>query len=143
MFTRDLAIDTFRSNGMRLTPQRLAVVDALVAMCGTHPSAEQVAARVASRVEGVSLSTIYKVLNEVADLELVERVSIEGSMRFDDNVVSHAHLMCEECGSVVDLDLPAAVSSELAALAASAGSRVARTQVTMAGRCASCVARNN
>ena len=143
MFTRDLAIGTFRSHGMRLTPQRLAVVDALAAMCGTHPSAEQVAARVASRVEGVSLSTIYKVLNEVADLDLVTRIPIEGSMRFDDNVAGHAHLLCEECGAVVDLEIPTGMGEELSALAASQGARVARAQVNLTGRCAACLARAN
>lgn len=143
MFTRDSAIDTIRSHGMRLTPQRLAVVDALISLRGTHPSAEQVATRVGDRVRGVSLSTIYKVLNEVADLNLVHRVTLDGSTRFDDNLDGHVHLTCQQCGAVVDLALPDTVGQEIYAVGTAVGAQVESVAISLDGRCASCIARSN
>ena len=61
------ACQSLQIAGLRLTPQRRAVIGALVGDT-THPTVDTVAARVAEHTKGVSLSTVYKVLHELADL---------------------------------------------------------------------------
>lgn len=138
MLQRDAAIATIRSNGMRLTPQRLAVIDAIIETAGAHPSADDIARVVGSHVSGVSLSTIYKVLGEIADLGLVHRVTIDGVVRFDENLDAHAHLRCEHCGALVDLDTPHELISSLHHMEKHNGVRASRFEVDLTGLCAAC-----
>lgn len=138
MLHRETAIVTIRANGMRLTPQRLAVVDAVIATAGTHPNAEDIAHEVARHVSGVSLSTIYKVLGELAELGLVHRVTIDGVVRFDENLEAHAHLRCEVCGALVDLDTPTALISSLHDMEQHNGVKASRFEVDLTGLCSVC-----
>lgn len=134
MIECESALTRLRDSGLRVTPQRRAVIEAL---CGNreHPSAEDVASLVSSRMPGVSLSTVYKTLHEFAALGLVRELGLPGSMRFDPDVRDHAHLVCEECGHVVDVDIP---SDLLGGVELPSGVAVTGVHVSLTGRCASC-----
>ena len=84
---------------------------------------------------GVSLSTVYKTLHELASLGLLRELELPGSMRFDPDTAEHAHLLCEECGSVIDVPMPAGFPG---ALDLPAGVRIGKVEITLHGRCANC-----
>lgn len=136
MLTSDHAVEALRDAGMRLTPQRRALIDVLSGNTA-HPSAEQVADDLSSRLPGVSLTTVYKVLHEFAELGLVRELDLPGSMRFDPETADHAHLVCSGCGDVLDLDL---TGMPAAMLSLPSGARVDRVDVTVYGRCEGCSA---
>ena len=71
-----------RSRGMRVTPQRLAVHNALHDL-GRHSTAEEVLERVHGTVPGVSLPTVYAALELLTDLGLALRVHAGRAVRFD------------------------------------------------------------
>ena len=126
-----------RAAGLRLTPQRRAVIDAL---CGdtTHPAAEDVASRVESTMPGVSLSTVYNTLHELAGIGLVREVDARGAMRFDPDTSPHAHLVCDGCGSLSDVPLSSPVLAQIAASVD--GVAVSRVDVTIHCSCETCSA---
>ena len=124
---------------MRLTPQRLAVLDALADLRYDHPTADTIARQVSRKVSGVSLSTIYKTLNELADLGVLRRVQVDGTTRFDPNLSFHAHLKCTECSDVVDIELPDGAASTVAKVESQHGIRVAEVQFDYVGTCAKCL----
>ncbi len=109
---KDRALRVLKESGMRLTPQRRAVIDALTGDT-THPFAEDVASRVASKMPGVSLSTVYKTLHEFAALGLIHELGSSGAMRFDAEPEPHAHVVCPICFAVEDFDPPAAAVRQL------------------------------
>lgn len=129
------AADTLRSRGMRMTPQRRAVLDV---MCGntSHPSVEEVASAVESRLPGVSRSTIYHTLHEFAALGLLAEFEVDGVMRFDPDSSAHAHVVCLSCGSVSDAALPSGLEAQLAGLVPEMD--VSRIEVTLRGSCQEC-----
>lgn len=132
----ETAITELRQAGMRATPQRRAVLEELLGDT-THPSADELARRLKDRVPGISLSTVYKTLHELAELGLVLR--LDGDvMRFDPGTHAHGHLVCDSCGRVVDLDLPGHAASGIREMAGDVGHRVERVTVTCTGRCATC-----
>jgi len=112
MITVPMAHERLRAAGLRLTPQRRALIDELVDDT-SHPAADAVATRVAARVPGVSLSTVYKGLHELADLGLVRELDLPGSLRFDPNPTDHAHLLCSVCGAVRDVHIDEHLREEL------------------------------
>ena len=95
LMNKDRALRVLRESGMRLTPQRRAVIEALSGDT-THPFAEDVASRVATKMPGVSLSTVYKTLHEFAALGLIHELGSSGAMRFDAEPEPHAHVECPD-----------------------------------------------
>lgn len=137
MLDETTATETLRAAGMRLTPQRRALIDALSGN-RSHPAAEEVALAVAERLPGVSLSTVYKALHEFAELGLVLELDTPGAMRFDPDVSEHAHLVCSRCGRVSDVALPPSVLASLTGSVAPGEASVHRVEVMLHGTCRSC-----
>lgn len=93
-----------RSHGLRVTPQRLAVLETLQAST-THLSAEEVYEEVRHRLPSVSLATVYNALSELRRVGQLRDLPVSGKVRYD--LVArgpHHHLVCESCHRVVDLD---------------------------------------
>jgi len=83
---RDLIEARLREAGLKLTPQRFAVLDYLVRH-PTHPTAEQIGAGVNRRFPRVSRATIYNTLHSLCEEGLVHEVYLEdATARYDANV---------------------------------------------------------
>jgi Fe2+ or Zn2+ uptake regulation protein len=97
-------IEHFRSQGLKVTPQRQCISEALAATAGGHPTAEVIWAEVVRRMPAVSLKTVYQTLNDLATMGVVMHLDIgTGSARFDTNTDRHQHVVCNRCGRVWDV----------------------------------------
>src|SRR5215469_9222267 len=84
-----------RGRGGRLTPQRMAIYEAVVGQT-THPSVEMVHAAVRARFPGVSRATVYTTLDLLAELGFIQEVG--GRVRrYDGRAGRHVNLVCERC----------------------------------------------
>jgi Fur family peroxide stress response transcriptional regulator len=93
-----------RREGLALTVQRRGIMAAL-ANRTDHPTADQVYEDVAPQLPGISRTTVYRVLDTLVRIGAARRASHLGTAaRFDPNTERHHHLVCLECGKVVDLD---------------------------------------
>jgi len=91
-----------REAGMNVTPQRIAVYEALV-RSEKHPTPEILFKRVKRSMPSLSLATIYKSLDALERLGLVQAVEIDSdSRRYDANMSMHHHLVCTKCRNVID-----------------------------------------
>lgn len=89
------------SRGGRLTPQRMAIYDAVVGRT-SHPSVDTVYAEVRRRFPGLSPATVYSTLSLFADLGLVQEIG--GRVRrYDGQATVHFNLICRRCGRVTDV----------------------------------------
>lgn len=99
--------DTCRAAGLKVTPQRVAVLRALL-HSHDHPAPEAVFHRVRGLLPSVSLATVYKVLASLEAAGLASRVGVPGEAnRYDANRAPHHHLICTRCGAVADHEDPA------------------------------------
>jgi len=91
--------------GYRLTPQRVMIVSAIENSDG-HISAEEIYAQVAAKYPQVNVSTVYRTLELLKRLGLVTETDFgEGRVRYHPaGKGHHHHLVCTECGTVIDLD---------------------------------------
>lgn len=85
----------------RNTRQRQLVLDA-VEHLNDHPTAEEIYAYVHKTDEHVSRGTVYRNLNLLAQNGTILDVKVPGGDRFDHRTDCHPHLVCTECGAVVD-----------------------------------------
>lgn len=86
-----------------VTVQRRAVFEALIGVT-THPSADEVYENVKQMLPGISRTTVYRVLDRLVTMGVVSRLPHPAcACRFDGNTQRHHHLVCRECGEVVDV----------------------------------------
>ena len=97
-------IEALRSKGYKATPQRIAVCR-IALNSRAHPSAQQVYDEVKKIYPTVSLATVYKTLEVLRDLDLVQEINFpKGQARFDSYMNPHVNLVCLKCGNITDLD---------------------------------------
>jgi len=91
--------------GYRLTPQRIMVISAIEDSDG-HISAEEIYAQVIAKYPNVNISTVYRTLELLKRLGLVTETDLgEGRVRYHPaGKGHHHHLVCQECGAIIDLD---------------------------------------
>ncbi len=71
-----------------------------------HPTAETVYEHVREELPNISLGTVYRNLNLLADDGKILRfTALSGNVRFDGNPQQHYHFVCRECGRVLDLEV--------------------------------------
>jgi Fur family peroxide stress response transcriptional regulator len=92
-----------RAAGLKLTPQRIAVVKEL-ACDETHPTAQELFERLRPGLPTMSFATVYNTLGALSSAGLCAALALSpGSGRFDPNMSLHHHLVCDLCGAVRDL----------------------------------------
>jgi len=92
-----------RHEGFRITPQRVAILDYLLATID-HPSAEHIHKIIQKKYPMVSLSTVYKTLDLLKEKKLINEIEVSGEARFDAHIDAHINLVCMNCGKIDDLD---------------------------------------
>jgi Fur family ferric uptake transcriptional regulator len=96
-------LDLLRSEGNRITTSRRMLVEALIA-AQDHRTAEELTGEVQRRAPEVSASTIYRNLDEFERLGIVEHAHFgHGAATYHLSALRHGHLVCNECGSVIEV----------------------------------------
>jgi Fe2+ or Zn2+ uptake regulation protein len=129
-------VESFRRKGLRITPQRRLIFQALAGN-HSHPTAEDIYQRVVRSLPDTSLTTVYNTLKElVAQGELMEIDLGEGKTRYDTDTSTHHHLLCVSCHALVDIHREFQGLELLPEEAQ--GYRIVDRQVTFYGYCPSC-----
>lgn len=91
--------------GYRLTPQRIMVLSA-IEDSDNHISAEEIYAQIVAKYPQVNISTVYRTLELLKRLGLVTETDLGGGrVRYHSAEKGHHHhLVCEKCGTIIDID---------------------------------------
>ena len=130
--------DLLRQNGIQVTAQRLAVLRAVSGQ--PHITADGVAEVVRAEIGAISLQSVYDALGLLVAEGLIRRIQPAGSpARFEDRVAdNHHHLVCRDCGRVVDVDCAVGDTPCLTA-GDDAGFEIDEAEVVYWGRCPACL----
>ncbi len=91
---------------MRYSHQRERIFRAVMESC-EHPTANMVYEQLKTDMPRLSLGTVYRNLNQLADAGRLKKIPLaDGSCRFDKTKEAHSHIVCETCGVVADVHLP-------------------------------------
>jgi len=124
--------------GYRLTPQRMMILLAIENGDG-HISAEEIYAQVTAKYPRVNISTVYRTLELLKRLGLVTETDLgDGRLRYHPaDKGHHHHLVCTECGAVIDLD-ESLLSPVKDVLLREYGFLADLRHLAIFGRCANC-----
>ncbi len=130
-------IETLRSRGLRMTPQRLAIVSEVMRTQG-HISPTTLARRVQGEMPGVNPSTVYRTLALIEQIGVLSHAHLEGGAEYHRaEEAGHVHLTCSRCGGEDALSLAeAARLQEL--IEQSHGFHPDFTHFAISGLCADC-----
>ncbi len=95
---------SLESSGLRCTPQRFAVLTFLMGQ-NRHATAADIFEAVNSVNPSCSRATAYNALRDLVSAGLVREVSIGGrAAYFEIKGARHHHFICDDCGSVEDVE---------------------------------------
>jgi Fur family transcriptional regulator, stress-responsive regulator len=130
--------DSLRRRGLRITPQRLAVLRAVAD--APHATADGVAETVRGEIGSISIQAVYDALGTLTETGLLRRIQPAGSpARYEDRVGdNHHHLICRDCERMVDVacavgDPPCLTAAE------DFGYEIDEAEVIYWGRCPDCL----
>jgi Fur family peroxide stress response transcriptional regulator len=88
--------------GLKVTPQRIAVLDALISL-NNHPATEKIIGFVRKSHPHIAVGTVYKVLETLAEKKIIRKVKTDKDvMKYDAVLDSHHHLYCSESDKIMD-----------------------------------------
>ncbi|MDO4169267.1 MAG: transcriptional repressor [Lachnospiraceae bacterium] len=91
--------------GSKRSRQREAILE-YIKSTKEHPSADMVYEHVRKEIPNISLGTVYRNLNLLAEANEIRKVNCDGkSDRFDCVSEPHYHVLCTKCGCVMDLKM--------------------------------------
>ena len=131
-------IKKYRALGIKLTPQRLAILEYLDGN-KNHPSAENIYEAVRRKFPMMSFATVYKTLETLKQKgDLLELTIDPLRRRYDTDTKSHHHLICNTCKKIVDIEaeLPVSIPDK-----AKEGFEVTGNHVEFYGICNECRSR--
>jgi len=139
--TESSLAEMLRSRGLRLTAQRQLVLEAVYGL--GHATPDQIHAKISKTVAGVNITTVYRTLELLEELNLVTHAHLSHGATTYHGVEAeqHVHLVCRGCDAVDDV--PAEMLTELAStLTTVRGFRVDMGHVAFFGLCAACADRD-
>jgi len=127
---------TLHERGMRMTPQRQLVLDAVRTL--GHATPEQICAQVQRFAPAVNITTVYRTLDLLDRIGLVRHTHLgHGAPTYSAQEHQHVHLVCHSCGAVTEV--PRELMDGLAAdLADRLGFALDVSHLALSGLCTDC-----
>ena len=117
--------------------QQLKVVWETVKNETSHPTADQVYAKVRRAMPNISLGTVYRNLQKLVGEKKLKVLTLGRTQRFDPMVDRHDHFICEQCNRVYDIVVKSGEKAMPASLARQ-GFKATSHQWSLYGTCKNC-----
>jgi len=132
---------SLRAAGLRVTQQRVAVLDAVRRL--PHADTESLIGAVRAEHGDVSHQAVYDVLKALTEARLVRKIQPLGTVaRYESRVGdNHHHVVCRGCGAIADVDCAVGDTPCLTASDAN-GFVIDEAEVIYWGSCPDCNARS-
>lgn len=106
-FIKESITKKMREKGLKLTPQRLAIIEVLVDKTPLHPSANLIHQEARKSAKRLSLSTVYATLNEFSKHGMIKMLEFDKmENRYEANMTEHINLICKGCKKIMDYNPP-------------------------------------
>ncbi|HUH66461.1 MAG TPA: Fur family transcriptional regulator [Syntrophales bacterium] len=137
MFKRESIIQILKEKGLRLTSQRLAVIDVLVEKGHLHPGARFIYKEARNKGSHLSMSSVYANLSELSRHGIIKSLEFDGmESRCERNLDEHINLICEKCGKIIDYEVP--ICLDRRKVAKTTGFMITNNRLEYYGYCREC-----
>lgn len=103
-----------------------------------HLTADTIYADLKKDNPELSLGTVYRNLTKLTEIGAIKKVSLPNQVdKFDKNLDPHAHFICNECGSITDINIPG-IDEFLDKVSKDDGISIRKYDLTLNGTCKKC-----
>jgi Fe2+ or Zn2+ uptake regulation protein len=135
--SKESIIIQLREKGLKVTPQRLAIIDVLIEQGNSHPGAYLVYRRAKKKKKSLSLSTTYATLNELSRHGIIKTLEFDKMEdRYETNREEHINLICKRCKKILDYKPPFIINID--EIAKKCRFRVTDSRLEYYGYCQEC-----
>jgi len=120
----------------RFSPQRQAVLEAVTEL-NTHVVAQQIHQKVNESHPEISLSTVYRNLNQLVEMGKLSTLKDKGLILYEANLSDHDHFFCSECHTWYDVDV--LTDGVIASFARGKSFRIDTINLELSGTCEKCL----
>ena len=131
--------DVTMEQKQRDTKQRHLTYDAVMSRCD-HPTVDELYFQIHETDSRVSKGTVYRNLNVLVQTKQIMLVRVPGADRYDSRLDRHYHLICMNCGKVVDSPIPYRPEYDMD-MEKATGFQIQRHRMIFEGLCADCTAK--
>lgn len=104
--------ELLKSNGLKVTTQRIAILEVLQDRPGKHLTAEEIYECVKVQYPEIGLATVYRTIQLLSELNLIDKLNLDdGYVRYEIGKMGnfneghhHHHLICLDCGKVLSFE---------------------------------------
>jgi len=134
--------EKLRKSGLKSTPQRLAIMRVL-SESKRHPSADDIWRHLRRRFPGISQATVYRNIMLIKSLGEAYEIALAGAgCRYDGRKpYPHPHVVCLECGEIIDPELES-LRDMTREITAASGFEIRTFRLDFFGRCPACRKKN-
>jgi len=137
VITQGFIIKQLRDNGLKVTPQRLAIIEVLLEKRDLHPGARLVYREARKKKKSLSLSTTYATLDELSRHGIIKTLQFDKmENRCETNLQEHINLICERCKKIIDYKVSIGVDQR--DVAKKTGFSITDTRLEYYGLCREC-----
>ena len=137
VITQGFIIKQLRDNGLKVTPQRLAIIEVLLEKRDLHPGARLVYREAKKKKKSLSLSTTYATLDELSRHGIIKTLQFDKmENRCETNLQQHINLICERCKKIIDYKVSIGVDQR--DVAKKTGFSITDTRLEYYGLCREC-----
>jgi Fe2+ or Zn2+ uptake regulation protein len=134
---REFIIRQLRYRGLRITNQRLAIIDALVEKERLHPGVYLIHKEAKKRCRSLSLSSVYATIHEFSRCGIIKMLQFDGvENRCESDLEDHINLVCDVCREIIDYKLPMAIKQR--EVSRKTGFTVTNNRLECYGYCRKC-----
>ena len=134
-----------KEKGLKVTAQRLAVLETVASRPEEHLTAEEIFTLVKVSCPDIGLATVYRTIQLLNELGLIDRISFDdGAVRYEigsapdrEQKHRHHHLICRRCGRGFSFQEDLLEELE-AKITATTGFAVVNHEVKLYGYCKEC-----
>jgi len=137
MMTKESIIRQLREKRLKITPQRMAIIEVLIEQKDLHPGARLVYREAKKKKKSLSLSATYATLNELSRHGIIKTLQFDKmENRCEGNLEEHINLVCERCKKI--LDYKASIGVDQREVAKKTGFSITDARLEYYGYCREC-----
>ena len=134
---KESIIKQLKEKGLKVTPQRMAIIEVLIEQKDLHPGARLVYQEARKKKKSLSLSATYATLNKLSHHGIIKTLQFDKmENRYEGNLEEHINLICERCKKILDYKVPITVDQR--GVAKKTGFSITDTRLEYYGYCREC-----
>jgi len=106
MQSKEIIIKKLKTKGVKVTPQRVAIINFLEKN-RIHPSADDIYNGIVKEYPSISLATIYNTLDKLEEIGKIIKLKVADDhiVNYEYNLTPHQHFYCRKCGKIYDIEI--------------------------------------